>query len=339
MEEAHAVSAAEARYQLDGFRWARTCVELGAISAISIRHDYFDGDIESLSGDRRLDLVTRMGISSPYQVSLHASRRRYAFWRSWQHISGNKENIVVMRYVKSGSFSLTQCGTTVTVGPGQFSFSKSSVPFRWESLLDNMGLSEYYSILLPLDVAHRYFPHGVPLKDSVSVSSEEPRLAMPALLSLLTEQGRHLEPAVVAMLLDTLLQEAVDVSKKLRVSGDARKHIGERRTDDIVAYISMHLSNPDICAVSVASACGISLRYLCHLLKIKGTTFSDLLWEERLKKAKDWLLALDAKHHTISEIAYMNGFKTAAHFSRLFKSRWGCSPRQYRTSGVVGVPA
>jgi hypothetical protein len=29
----------------------------------------------------------------------------------------------------------------------------------------------------------------------------------------------------------------------------------------------------------------------------------------------------------------MNGFKTAAHFSRLFKSYWGCSPRDFRRTG------
>jgi AraC-like DNA-binding protein len=33
----------------------------------------------------------------------------------------------------------------------------------------------------------------------------------------------------------------------------------------------------------------------------------------------------------VSEIAYRVGFKSAAHFSRMFKQKFKVSPRQYRT--------
>jgi AraC-like DNA-binding protein len=324
--------------QLDGFSWAKTCVALGATSVAPLRHDYYESDVESLSGDGKLDIVGRMGMSSPYQVSLFSSRRRYAFWRNWRHINDNKVNIVMMRYVKSGAFSLTQCGTTMTIGAGQFCFSKSTVPFRWESLSDDMRLSEYYSILLPLDAVHRHFPEGMPMKNCLSAQSTDRRLAMPSLFSLLTDQGQYLEPTVAKMLVDALLQEALEVSTQTHAEINTRKHICDKRTEDILAYISLQLANPDITALSVARACAISPRYLCYLLKLKGTTFSELLWEERLKKTKEWLLALDTRHFTIGEIAYMNGFKTAAHFSRLFKDYWGCSPREYRKSGGKSAP-
>jgi len=329
---------------LDGFSWSKTGAALGAISLAPLRHEYYEADVESLSGDGKLDLVARMGMSSPYQVSLLSSRRRYAFWRNWHHINHNKVNIVMMRYVKSGAFSLTQCGTTMTIGAGQFCFSKSTVPFRWESLSDGMSLSEYYTILLPLDAVHRHFPDGLPMKNCLSAQSTERRLAMPSLFSLLTDQGQYLEPTVARMLVDALLQEALEVSSQGHAEINTRKHICDKRTEDILAYISLHLANPDITALSVARACSISPRYLCYLLKLKGTTFSELLWEERLKKTKEWLLALDTRHFTIGEIAYMNGFKTAAHFSRLFKDYWGCSPREFRKSGgksasqAVGKP-
>lgn len=317
---------------LDGFSWARTCMSSGATSVTSLRHDYYDCDIESLSADRRVDLVARRGMTSPYQVTLLSARRRYAFWRSWAHMKSNKENIVMMRYVKSGAFALTQCGITMTVCAGQFSFSKSNVPFRWESLSTDMSPSEYFSILLPFDLLHRYFANGVPMKNCLAAQAER-RLAMSAIFPLLVEQGQYLDPAVATMLVDTVLREAQQVAVDTDAEVDTRKHICEKRTEDILSYISLHLSNPDICASTVARACGISQRYLCYLLKLKGTSFSELLWEERLKKTKEWLLALDTRHYTISEIAYMNGFKTAAHFSRLFKNYWGCSPRECRKSG------
>jgi AraC-like DNA-binding protein len=187
-------------------------------------------------------------------------------------------------------------------------------------------------VLLPLDLVHRYFPGGVPMKECLSAPADH-RLAMPALFALLTDDGQYLDAHVAEMLVETVLKEAAEVARLGKSQIDGRKHICDKRTEDILAHISLHLANPDISASTVARACGISTRYLCYLLKLRGTSFSDLLWEERLQKAGEWLLALDTRLYTISEIAYMNGFKTAAHFSRLFKNYWGCSPREFRQSG------
>jgi AraC-like DNA-binding protein len=272
----------------------------------------------------------------PYRISAHAATRPYALRRSWGHISAHKENIAVMRYVKSGTFQLTQGGRTIEVGAGHFSFSKSAVPHRWEVVSE--GPTEYYSMLLPLDVLHRCFPKGVPMKVGLCPADGR-RLAMPTLFSLLADHGQHLEASVAGMLIDALMQEAREVASEYGAEVDARKRICDKRLDDVLAYISLHLGNPDITAAAVAQACGISPRYLFYLLKLKGATFSDLLWQERLKKAREWLLALDGRYYTIGEIAYMNGFKTAAHFSRLFKTFWGCSPREYRKSGGKCVSA
>jgi AraC-like DNA-binding protein len=315
-----------------GFSWTRPFVAQGVPWINTLRYDYYDCEIESLSGDKKLDLVAKRGMSAPYPITLLASRRRYAFWRSWSHISDNRENIVILRYVKSGSFSLTQCGTTITVNAGQFAFSKCSVPFRWESLVDDLSVAEYFSILLPPDLVHRHFPDGVPLKDCLS-SPLDRCLAMPSLLALLNDQGQYIEREVVETIVGAVLKEAAEIAKHADAQIDTRKHICEKRLEDIIGYISLHMSNPDLSASTVARACGISPRYLCYLLKLKGTSFSDLLWEERLKQTGKWLLALDTRHYTIAEIAYMNGFKTSAHFSRLFKNYWGSSPREFRQSG------
>ncbi|QCP50353.1 helix-turn-helix transcriptional regulator [Trinickia violacea] len=326
------VCSAALKGDSQGFSWTKPFVAQGVPWVNSLRYEYYDCDIESLSGDKKFDLVARRGMSSPYPITLLASRRRYAFWRSWNHISDNRENIVILRYVKSGAFSLTQCGTTLTVKAGQFVFSKCNVPFRWESLADDLSPTEYFSILLPPDLVLRHFPDGVPLKDCLSMPLDR-CLAMPSLLSLLNDQGQYFERHVVEMLVGTLLKEAEEVAKQACVQIDTRKHICEKRLEDIIGYITLHVSNPDLSASIVARACGISPRYLCYLLKLKGTSFSELLWEERLKQTGKWLLALDTRHYTIAEIAYMNGFKTSAHFSRLFKNYWGCSPREFRQSG------
>jgi AraC-like DNA-binding protein len=80
----------------------------------------------------------------------------------------------------------------------------------------------------------------------------------------------------------------------------------------------------------VAKGCGISPRYLSFLLRLKGTSFSELVWEQRLEKARNWLSSSDPRDISISEIAYGVGFKSPAHFSRMFKRVFKVNPREFR---------
>lgn len=86
------------------FAWTRPFLVQNANWIEPLKYEYYDCEIESLASDRKFDLVARRGIASPCPVTLLSSRRRYAFWRSWNHISDNKENLVMLRYVKSGVF-------------------------------------------------------------------------------------------------------------------------------------------------------------------------------------------------------------------------------------------
>ena len=83
-------------------------------------------------------------------------------------------------------------------------------------------------------------------------------------------------------------------------------------------------------AKMVSGACNISLRYLCHILKNNDLSFSGLVWDMRMDTAHKWLKDEKMRHYSICEIAYLVGFKSSAHFSRMFKSRYGVSPRAFR---------
>src|SRR3546814_20474839 len=87
-----------------------------------------------------------------------------------------------------------------------------------------------------------------------------------------------------------------------------------RRASD--RYILRNLTDPDLFYDMVAASCGISPRYLCYVLKANNTSFSDLLWKNRLPKARDWLVSRATRDYPIHEIAFMSGFKSAAHLDR-----------------------
>jgi AraC-like DNA-binding protein len=225
--------------------------------------------------------------------------------------------------------TLSQMGNTCELKAGDFVFTRSNSPMRYENIPCNYEAAEWMFIIFPLEVIHRHFPHGVPVCTGISISDER-QAAMPMLISMLCEVAESLDREVTDSLIDALLKEAALLTEQKGVQVGRRQSIGEKRIEDITSYISLHLANPELSLSLVAQGCKISPRYLCHLLKEQNTTFSQLLWTGRLIEAKKWLLRLDKRHYGINEIAYMTGYKSVAHFSRMFREKFGCSPREFR---------
>ncbi len=83
----------------------------------------------------------------------------------------------------------------------------------------------------------------------------------------------------------------------------------------------------------VAEASEISPRYLSFLLKQNGTPFSELIWEKRMEIASRWLSSSSPGDISIAQIAFQVGFKSPAHFSRMFKRVFSKGPA--RVSGCL----
>lgn len=78
----------------------------------------------------------------------------------------------------------------------------------------------------------------------------------------------------------------------------------------------------------LAEACHVSTGYLSDLLKKEtGKTAKDHINEFLVEKAKDLLIGSE---DSISGIAYSLGFNYPHYFSRMFKSKTGMTPQEYR---------
>ena len=83
----------------------------------------------------------------------------------------------------------------------------------------------------------------------------------------------------------------------------------------------------------VAQHCYVSSWHLSKLLnQYTGRGFFEILNRIRLDRAKELLTDSGRKIQDISEEV---GFQDVAHFSRIFKSNVGCSPKEYRSSADV----
>jgi AraC-like DNA-binding protein len=84
----------------------------------------------------------------------------------------------------------------------------------------------------------------------------------------------------------------------------------------------------------VARRLGMSPRYLQHLLATSGTTFTAHVTGLRLQRAFMMLIAQSKSR--ISDIALQAGFSDISHFNRLFRSRFGDTPKGVRADARKG---
>jgi AraC family transcriptional activator of tynA and feaB len=290
--------------------------------------DYYDGDLECLSG-RDVDMKIEKSTPGEYAIYKLTSRSGLTFRRSWAHIRKDKTNVTVFWFVRRGQIAVSHAGIRHVVNPHECMITRSSKAFFMELTPDEGGVLEAMHLVVPSHKLYAVIGENAEVGKPIPASKGDIAV-MERMLTLLFEEDADIDPDIAEQMAETLL---AGLSKTVaRVLGNpvARPSIADKRISDITRYINQNFSNPDLNQKMVADRCGISLRYLCHILKKHDLSFSTLVWERRMATSRDWLQDAKMQHYSISEIAYMAGFKSSAHFSRMFKMRFGVAPREYR---------
>lgn len=97
----------------------------------------------------------------------------------------------------------------------------------------------------------------------------------------------------------------------------------------IKQHVLAHLGDPGLAPAQVAAFAGISVRHLSRLFQLDGSSFGRYLLQQRVERRLD-LANPQFRALRIGEIALQNGFNNFAHFSRVFRDAFGCSPIEYR---------
>lgn len=98
----------------------------------------------------------------------------------------------------------------------------------------------------------------------------------------------------------------------------------------ILRRIEQDFADPDLSPETVAAHVGISKRYLQTLLAASGTGFVAELNATRLERASEILANPRLAEVPIAEVAFRTGFLDPAYFTRLFRKRFGITPREWR---------
>jgi transcriptional regulator GlxA family with amidase domain len=82
----------------------------------------------------------------------------------------------------------------------------------------------------------------------------------------------------------------------------------------------------------IAAAVNLSTAHLNRLFATEDNSLMRFVWSRRLDVAREMLTAPRWRTLSIEAVAWRCGFVSAAHFSRMFKERFGTSPRQSRAA-------
>jgi AraC-like DNA-binding protein len=296
------------------------------------KQEYYLGDYSIEAGsviDVRAD---RKAVGSCSIIRLH-SRTRLSFQRSWTHIREDATDVVVLWFVRRGRLHIThQCGRSVA-GAGDFCITKSMTPFSIVCETDDDSRHEVLHVIVPTHLFRRVMPEEV--KAGFTVPGKRRQFGIAEhLFTALFEDDDEISAQVEELLLDSALAVVADALRSCDNCLMVRRSLPTQRLQEVLRYIEVHLSDPGLSASMVAEACDISPRYLSSLLKQNGTPFSELVWDKRMQIAGRWLSSSRPGDISIAEIAFRVGFKSPAHFSRMFKRRFHKGPREYRAECV-----
>ncbi len=248
-------------------------------------------------------------------------------FRTPSRIARANEDFVLVTLGTRGVNGIFQDGREAVVSAGQFVIYDTTRPYE---LHFNDGFSQTI-FQLPRKLLQQRIGSFDTLT-ATAFSSDHPLegLAYEFLLSM-SKTIDHVDPATATRLLD----QALDL---IAMAFADRMH--ERSPDQsshrsallyrLKNYILTHLRDPELSMLRAAAAVGISPRYASDLMAAEQISFRSYVQMQRLERCKrDLSDAAHAARH-VSDIAFAWGFNDLAHFSRIFKQKFGASPREWR---------
>ncbi|MEN0055743.1 MAG: substrate-binding domain-containing protein [Mucilaginibacter sp.] len=110
------------------------------------------------------------------------------------------------------------------------------------------------------------------------------------------------------------------------------KTLDKKFLNDFAGIVEQNLGNEGLNVDDICKTIGISRVQLYRKVKaLLGCSITDYILNRRLKKAKYLLIN---EGYSISEITYMVGFSSPNYFSTVFKAKYGCTPSEFKRSGI-----
>jgi len=244
-------------------------------------------------------------------------------------------------YARHGAMRTMMGGRKFTVEPGQFVLLDNTRFYQMEMATAH----ECLDLMMPQSWLERHLPDPAALLACPVDTREGWGAPLGALLETLAAAGRAgglddapLPRPLIAEQIGSLLALATgfpegaetpfpDGRSNGRPNGRHRGQLARR----ILRRIESGHADPDLSPDIVAAEEGISKRYLQALLAGSGTSFVAELNAVRLDRASELLGHPAARGLSVAEVAFRSGLLDPGYFTRLFRKRFGITPREWRS--------
>ncbi|QKV93079.1 helix-turn-helix domain-containing protein [Streptomyces sp. NA02950] len=229
----------------------------------------------------------------------------------------------------SGTSVVEQGGAQTALGPGDIAICDAARPYSFTYVGDFRTVI----LLLPRPLLPLR-PEAVSEVTAHRISTDEGVGAVVApFLQSLGEQDRDF----VGPAAHSLMDGTVSLLTALVMERLDRAAPHDAMMLRIRAYIEHRLADPELSPDTIAEAHGISRRYLFKLFAAEGTTVAGWIRTRRLEHCARDLANSDAADQPIGMVATRWGLLDHRHFSRVFKSVYGETPREFRRRALVDV--
>ncbi|HBR96453.1 MAG TPA: AraC family transcriptional regulator [Gammaproteobacteria bacterium] len=149
-----------------------------------------------------------------------------------------------------------------------------------------------------------------------------------SLFNMMTSSTEHSPASSDHLLLDLV---ALSFDSRPALPDATRMRDKYNRYELICSVVDQNLSRADLCVDALATMVCLSRRQLQREFQDHDTTFTQFIQGRRLNFVAESLR--QAVYHrrcpTISKLAYLAGFGDLSHLNRVFRDRYGLSPRNY----------
>ncbi|MCW5656504.1 MAG: helix-turn-helix domain-containing protein [Burkholderiaceae bacterium] len=222
---------------------------------------------------------------------------------------------------------ISQDGRHALLGPGDFALYDSTRPYQLTFDAD----FQQYVLKLPGPTLRTALRDTDKLTATTVRGDRGAGHLMIGMIRTLAADIDALAPESAAAVADSVSQiliaglAALPAAKREPVSQLTAYH-----REQIKALVRARLADPELNVAQIARVLRLSSSTLHRAWAGEPCSLSDFIWSQRLDAARRALCDPACAARTVSEIAFSCGFNDAAHFSRAFRARFGCSPRDVR---------
>lgn len=283
----------------------------------------------TINGEIQLDTLATLGLS---RVTATAQRVR----RTSAKIAQATEDYFLVSIQTAGTGVVLQDGRSAILQPGDFALYDSTRPY--ELLFE--GDFQQYVLRLPGPTLRSQLHDTEALTARHVSGTRGAGHLMISMIRSLASDIDTLEPASAAAVAQSVEHILIAGLRSLPGAGTRQvSNLTALHREQIRAFVHDHLRDPQLSVAQIAAHLRISASTVHRVFAGEPSSITDWIWAQRLDGVKRDLCDPTLASRSVSDLAFRWGFNDAAHFSRAFRARFGCTARDLRAEHGRAHPA